>query len=146
MKPIIIAFSLGIAGGAAIGIAFAHSVHSTNEKNVQVAHNAELSVLQSLLTDETQFHETNVAQCERAAGFAIKAIAVYDYNKSGLEAIKRVYELTASEPIAVRQGAARVTSMIEMYHRMTGNNEPNRLILEQFDKELKLACQKRPLK
>lgn len=132
--------------GAAIGVAIASIGAGFAAYYVQNKYNAEISALQSSLTAETQFHETNVAQCERAAGFAIKAVAVYDYNKSGLEAIKRVYELTASEPIAVRQGAARVTSMIEMYHRMTGNNEPNRLILEQFDKELKLACQKRPLK
>ena len=132
--------------GAVIGGALACIGAGFSAYYVQTKHNAEMDSMQSLLTAETQFHETNVAQCERAAGFAIKAVAVYDYNKSGLEAIKRVYELTASEPIAVRQGAARVTSMIEMYHRMTGNNEPNRLILEQFDKELKLACQKRPLK
>lgn len=138
MKQLLI---VAVIGGALACIGAGFSAYY-----VQTKHNAEMAAMQSLLTAETQFHETNVAQCERAAGFAIKAVAVYDYNKSGLEAIKRVYELTASEPIAVRQGAARVTSMIEMYHRMTGNNEPNRLILEQFDKELKLACQKRPLK
>lgn len=138
MKNLLISATIGGAI-ACIGAGFAAYY-------VQTKHNAEMATMQSSLTAETRFHETNVAQCERAAEFAIKAIAVYDYNKSGLEAIKRVYELTASEPIAVRQGAARVTSMIEMYHRMTGNNEPNRLILDQFDKELKLACQKRPLK
>lgn len=138
MKNLLISAAIG---GALACIGAGFSAHY-----VQTKHNDEMAAMQALLTAETQFHETNVVQCERAAGFAIKAVAVYDYNKSGLEAIKRVYELTASEPIAVRQGAARVTSMIEMYHRMTGNNEPNRLILEQFDKELKLACQKRPLK
>lgn len=132
--------------GAAIGGAIACIGAGFSAYYVHTRHNDEMAAMQSLLTAETQFHETNVAQCDRAAAFAIKAVAVYDANKSGLEAIKRAYALTASEPIEVRQGAARVTSMIEMYHRMTGNNEPNRLILEQFDKELKLACQKRPLK
>lgn len=132
--------------GAVIGGAIACIGAGFSAYYVQNKHNAEIVELQSRLTAETTFHETNVAQCERAAAFAIKAVAVYDANKSGLEAIKRAYALTASEPIEVRQGAARVTSMIEMYHRMTGNNEPNRLIMEQFDKELKLQCQKRPLK
>ena len=132
--------------GAAIGGAIAYIGAGFSAYYVQNKHNAEIVALQSRLSAETTFHETNVAQCERSAAFAIKAVAVYDANKSGLEAIKRVYALTASEQIEVRQGAARVTSMIEMYHRMTGNNEPNRLILDQFDKELKLQCQKRPLK
>lgn len=104
------------------------------------------SELASIMQRETTFHGTTVAECERAAELALKAIAVYDYNKSGLEAIKRVYELSASEPVAVRQGAARVTSMVEAYHQFTGNHTPNRQILEEFSKEFKLACQKRPLK
>lgn len=135
MKQYVIGVAIGAiaAGGGAL--------LAMNE--VKNSHKVELA---AIMQRETTFHGTTVAECERAAELALKSIAVYDYNKSGLEAIKRVYELTASEPIAVRQGAARATSMIEMYHRMTGNNEPNRLILEQFDKELKLACQKRPLK
>lgn len=106
-------------------------------------HKAELA---AIMQRETTFHGTTVAECERASELALKAIAVYDYNKSGLEAIKRVYELSSSEPVAVRQGAARVTSMVEMYHQATGNHTPNRQILEEFSKEFKLACQKRPLK
>ena len=106
-------------------------------------HKAELA---AIMQRETTFRGTTVAECERAAELALKAIAVYDYNKSGLEAIKRVYELSASEPVAVRQGAARVTSMVEAYHQLTGNHTPNRQILEEFSKEFKLACQKRPLK
>lgn len=110
---------------------------------VKLEHREELA---AIMQRETTFHGTTVAECERAAELALKAIAVYDYNKSGLEAIKRVYELSASEPVAVRQGAARVTSMVEMYHQATGNHTPNRQILEEFSKEFKLACQKRPLK
>lgn len=129
--------------GVAIGAIFAGSGAMLAMNEVKNSHEAELA---AIMQRETTFHGTTVAECERAAELALKAIAVYDYNKSGLEAIKRVYELSASEPVAVRQGAARVTSMVEAYHQFTGNHTPNRQILEEFSKEFKLACQKRPLK